>query len=108
MELTRKAFKQANEINFQSLNTARPWGEVEQIDSLKQITINYLALQEEKYSGLNEVGVGALSASSFGGTFLFWFPLAEQSGKNIWLHLAFSFFKHKTPNMLNWPSKTIF
>lgn len=41
--------------------------------------IIYLALQEEEHSGLNEVGVGALSASSLGSTFLLWFPLAEQS-----------------------------
>lgn len=41
--------------------------------------IIYLTLQEEEDSGLNEVGVGALSASSLGGTFFLWFPLAEQS-----------------------------
>lgn len=44
----------------------------------------YLTLQEKEDSGLDEVGVGALSASPFGGTFLLWFPLAEQSLK-IWL-----------------------
>lgn len=39
----------------------------------------YLTLQEEEDSGLNEVGIGALSASSLGSTFLLWFPLAEES-----------------------------
>lgn len=39
----------------------------------------YLALKEEKDGGLNEVGVGTLSASSFRGTVLLWFSLAEQS-----------------------------
>ncbi len=39
----------------------------------------YLTLQEKEDSGLNKVGIGACSASPLGGTFLFWFPLAEQS-----------------------------
>lgn len=43
----------------------------------KENMIIYLTLQEEEDSGLNEVGVGALSASSLGSTFLLWFPLAE-------------------------------
>lgn len=41
--------------------------------------IMYLTLQEEKDSGLNEVGIGTLSASPFGGTFIFRFSVAEQS-----------------------------
>lgn len=44
----------------------------------------YLTLQEKEDSGLNEVGVGALSASPLGGTFFFWFSLAEQSLR-VWL-----------------------
>lgn len=40
--------------------------------------MTYLTLQEEEDSGLNEVGVGALSASPLGGPFLLWFSLAEQ------------------------------
>lgn len=46
---------------------------------IKWTIITYLTLQEEEDSGLNEVGIGALSASPLGGTFLLWFPLAEQS-----------------------------
>lgn len=41
--------------------------------------IMYLTLQEEKDSGLNEVGIGTLSASPFRGTFIFRFSVAEQS-----------------------------
>lgn len=49
----------------------------------------YLTLQEEEDSGLNEVGVGALSASSLGSTFLLWFPLAKES-----LEITVIIFRH--------------
>lgn len=45
----------------------------------KNWLVMYLTLQEEEDSGLNEVGVRALSASPLRGTFLLRFPLAEQS-----------------------------
>lgn len=44
-----------------------------------QKVIVYLTLQEKEDGGLNEVGVGALSASPLGSTLLLGFPLAEQS-----------------------------
>lgn len=44
----------------------------------KIFLILYLTLKEEENSCLKEVGIGALPASPLGGTFLFWFPLAEQ------------------------------
>lgn len=50
--------------------------------------MTYLALQEEEDSGLDEVGVGALSASPLGGTFLLWFSLAEQSVRTLKHELA--------------------
>lgn len=50
--------------------------------------IIYLTLQEEEDSGLNEVGVGTLSASPLGGTFLLWFPLAEQSLRVLFISLV--------------------
>lgn len=43
----------------------------------------YLTLKEEENSCLKEVGIGALSASPLGGSLLFWFPLAEQSLREI-------------------------
>lgn len=49
----------------------------------KRFLILYLTLKEEENSCLKEVGVGALPASPLGGSLLFWFPLAEQSLREI-------------------------
>lgn len=49
----------------------------------KRFLILYLTLKEEENSCLKEVGIGALSASPLRGSFLFWFPLAEQSMREI-------------------------
>lgn len=48
-----------------------------------RLQLLYLTLQEKEDSGLDEVGVRALSASPFGSTFFLWFPLAKQSTKKI-------------------------
>lgn len=63
-------------------------------DSEGNSLIVYLTLQEEEDSGLDEVGVGALSPSPLGGTFLLWFSLAEQSLRIQIISLA----SHKRSN----------
>lgn len=50
---------------------------------IKRFLILYLTLKEEENCCLKEVGIGALSASPLGGSLLFWFPLAEQSLREI-------------------------
>lgn len=49
----------------------------------KRFLILYLTLKKKENSCLKEVGIGALSASPLRGSLLFWFPLAEQSLREI-------------------------